>query len=140
MANSEPKTKQTTKSVTAFLATVKDERRRRDCRTVMALMKAATKAPAKMWGPSIVGFGTYRYVYASGREGDWPRIAFSPRKSDLTLYVSPGFEGYPALMKKLGKVKTGKVCVYIKSLDDVHMPTLKALIKGSVQHMKRLYP
>ena len=133
----EAKTKPTKQSVTAFLSTVKDDARRRDCKTVLAIMKSLTKAPPKMWGPSIVGFGTYHYVYASGHEGDWPLAAFSPRKRDLPLYIMQGFAKREALIKKLGKCKTGKSCVYIRSLDDVDLPTLKALIKESVAHVKR---
>lgn len=140
MAKYELKTKQTTKSVTAFLATIEDADRRRDCRTVLAIMKSITKATPKMWGTNMVGFGTYRYVYASGQEGDWPLTAFAPRKQNLTVYIMPGFARYPALMKKLGKFKIGKSCLHLKSLDDVHLPTLKALIKESVAFMKRRYP
>lgn len=140
MLKSEPKTKPTKRSVAQFLAAVKDEDRRRDCKTVLSIMKDATKSAPQMWGPSIVGFGTYHYVGASGREGDWPRIAFSPRKVDLTLFIMPGFDQYAELMRKLGKVKTGKACLYIKSLDDVHLPTLMALINQAVAYMKRRYP
>lgn len=140
MAKAEAKTKMTGKSVAAFLAGVTDDRRRRDCKTVLAIMKAATKAPPKMWGPSIVGFGTYTYVYASGRTGVWPRIGFSPRKRDLTLYIMTGYDRFPALMKKLGKYKNGKSCLYVKSLDDIDLPTLKTLVKESVAWMKRKFP
>jgi hypothetical protein len=91
-----------------------------------------------MWGSSIVGFGTYHYIYASGQEGDWPVAAFSPRKQNLTLYITPGvFEKYTDLMKKLGKCKTAKSCLYIKRLDDIHMPTLKQLIKASLVELKK---
>jgi len=82
-----------------------------------------------MWGPSIVGFGSYRYKYASGREGDWPKLGFSPRKKDLTLYIMMGFEKHADLMEKLGKHSHSKSCLYIKRLSDVHIPTLKKLIK-----------
>ncbi|HEY6573054.1 MAG TPA: DUF1801 domain-containing protein [Candidatus Eisenbacteria bacterium] len=139
MAKSALKTRRTERSVAAFLATIEDEDRRRDCRAVLAIMKKITRAEPKMWGSSIVGFGTYHYVYASGQEGDWPITAFSPRKQALTIYIMPGFDRYPALMKKLGKFKTGKSCLYLKSLADVDLPTLKALIKESVAYMKRRY-
>jgi len=135
----EPKTKQTDRSVSAFIAAIKDEGRRRDCLAVLAMMKGVTRSDPKMWGTSIVGFGTYHYVYASGQEGDWPLTGFSPRKQNLTLYIMPGFDGYPALMRRLGKVKTGKSCLYLKSLDDVDLPSLKELIKRSVATMKRLH-
>jgi len=99
------------------------------------IMKTATKAKPAMWGASIVGFGSHQLKYASGRELEWPLIAFSPRKQDLTLYLMPGPEHYPSLMKKLGKYKTGKSCLYIKKLEDVDLPTLKQLIKQSVSNL-----
>ena len=98
-------------------------------------MRAATQAEPVMWGSSIVGFGTYRYKYASGREGDWPLIGFSPRKQNLTLYIMSGFEQYDELLKSPGKFKTGRACRYVNRLDDIHLPTLRKLIKQSVQHM-----
>ena len=100
------------------------------------MMEEITGTKPQMWGPSIVGFGTWRYKYASGREGDWPVAAFSPRKQDLTLYLTPGFEKYDELLDQLGKHKTGKSCLYIKRLSDIHVPTLKKLIKASVKDLK----
>lgn len=88
-----------------------------------------------MWGTSIVGFGSYRYKYASGREGEWPLAAFSPRKQNLTLYIMAGFKNYDTLLSNLGKYKTGKACLYINKLEDIDMPTLRELIKQSVAHM-----
>ena len=117
-----------------------DPKRRADCFTLLQLMREATGEPAVMWGPSIVGFGTYHYVYASGREGDWPVTGFAPRKKELTLYFMSGFDRHAALMKKLGKYKTGKSCLYIRTLDDIHIPTLRQLVKDSVAAMKKLYP
>ena len=134
----ELKTKLNNASVPKFLSTVKDPQRRKDCQTVLRIMKAATKSPPQMWGSSIVGFGTYHYVGKSGREGDWMLTGFSPRKQNLTLYIMAGFNRYPALMKKLGKYKTGVGCLYLNSLDDVHIPTLKTLVKESVAFMKAL--
>ena len=132
----ELKTKETKASVAAFLNKISDEQRRKDCRTVLDLMQRATGEKPKMWGSSIVGFGRHKYRYASGHEGEWPIIAFSPRKNDLTLYIMPGFEDYAeSLMAKLGKYKTGKVCLYIKRLDDVEIPVLKKLITKSVAMM-----
>lgn len=98
-------------------------------------MKEATGEQPRMWGSSIVGFGAYKYRYASGHEGEWPIIGFSPRKNDLTLYIMPGFADYTELMAKLGKHKTGKSCLYIKKLDDVELPVLKKLITKSVDKM-----
>lgn len=133
----ELKTKKTTASVEEFILTVEDENRRDDCFEVLKLMKSITKAEPAMWGSSIIGFGTYHYIYASGQEGDWPTVGFSPRKQNLTLYIMPGFEKRQELIKKLGKCKTSKGCLYIKRLDDIHLPTLKQLIKVSLQDLKK---
>ena len=133
----ELKTKKTKASVTTFLDKITDEQRRKDCQTVLNLMKQATGEEPRMWGSSIVGFGTYHYRYASGREADWPIISFSPRKTDLTLYIMPGFEKFESLMAKLGKYKTGKCCLYIKRLDDVEIPVLKKLIATSVENLAK---
>jgi hypothetical protein len=131
----ELKTKETRASVAAFLNKISDEQRRKDCQTVLELMERATGEKPKMWGSSIVGFGRYKYRYASGHEGEWPIIGFSPRKSDLTLYIMPGFEEYESLLARLGKYKTGKSCLYLKRLDDVEIPVLKKLISKSVAKM-----
>ncbi len=133
----ELKTKPTTQSVKDFLNQIPDPERRQDCFAVAKIMEDITRDKPKMWGPSIVGFGTYRYRYASGREGDWPVTAFSPRKKDLTLYIMPGcFEKHDELMKQLGKHSVGKSCLYIKRLSDIHVPTLKKLIKASVKELR----
>jgi len=128
----EPKTRPTKASVTGFLDGIDDEDRRRDCKTLVKMMKAATGEAPTMWGTSIVGFGTRHLRYASGRELDWPIIAFSPRKTDLTLYILSEFEKHAALMKKLGKHKTGKSCLYVKRLSDIDLPTLEQLIRAGV--------
>ena len=131
----EQKTKPTQASVKEFLNQVPDKERRDDCFTVAKIMEEITGDKPKMWGPSIVGFGAYHYKYASGREGDWPVAAFSPRKRDLTLYLTPGFDKQTELMQKLGKHGTGKSCLYIKRLSDIHVPTLKKLIKKSIKDL-----
>ena len=136
----EPKTQPTDQSVEDFLNAIPDEPKRADAFAVLKLMKQITRAEPQMWGSSIVGFGRYRYQYASGREGDWPLVAFSPRKQNLTLYIMAGFEGYADLLKKLGKFKTGKACLYVNKLADVDLPTLKELVKQSVKHMKATNP
>jgi hypothetical protein len=136
----EAKTQRTKRSVDAFLKTIPDERKRKDAFTVVDIMRKATKAEPEMWGSNIVGFGTYRYKYATGREGEWPLTGFSPRKQNLTLYIMSGFEQYDELLKALGKCKTGKACLYVNQLDDVHLPTLRKLVKLSVQHMKKIHP
>ena len=129
------RTQPTKRSVDDFLLAL-DEERRRDALAVAKIMKSATGAKPEMWGPSIVGFGTYHYKYASGREGDWPVTGFSPRKKDLTLYIMMGFEKHADLMKQLGKYSNAKSCLYIKRLSDIHVPTLKKLIKSSVKDLK----
>lgn len=135
----EAKTRPTKEKVTDFLNRVPDATRREDCFVVAKMMEEITGAKPQMWGPSIVGFGTFHYKYASGREGDWPLTAFSPRKQDLTLYLSlNGYEKYNELLDQLGKHKTGKSCLYIKRLSDIHVPTLKKLIKASVKDSKTL--
>ena len=134
---SAPKTKPTKVSVAAFLNAVEDPERRKDCKAVAKMMKEATGARAKMWGPSMVGYGSYHYKYASGREGEWFLAGFSPRKTDLTVYIMAGFTGREALMKKLGKHKTGKSCLYLKRLADIDEKVLKKLIVASVKHMKK---
>ncbi len=131
----EIKTKLTDASVDDFLNSIKDEQVREDCWTIVDIMQKATKAKPQMWGSSIVGFGSYHYKYASGREADWMLIAFSPRKQNITLYIWSGFEGYEELMAKLGKHSCSKACIYIKRLSDVHLPTLKKLVNASVKHM-----
>ena len=134
----ELKTKPTNASVEKFLNQVADETRREDCFKVAKMMEEITGEKPKMWGPSIVGFGSYHYKYASGQEGDWPIAAFSPRKQDLTLYLLPGFAESGELMKQLGKHRTGVSCLYIKRMSDVHVPTLKKLIRDSVKRMKQI--
>ena len=132
----EPKTKPTNQSVKEFLNEIPEPERRADCFAIAKIMEEITGEKPKMWGPSIVGFGTYHYKYASGREGDWPMMGFSPRKRDLTLYIMMGFERHADLMEKLGKHSTGKSCLYIKRLSDVHIPTLKKLIKIGLKDLK----
>jgi hypothetical protein len=128
----ELKTKPTDQSAEAFLNGLADENKRRDAFTILELMRKISQAEPKMWGTSMIGFGDYHYKYASGREGDWFRIGFSPRKQDLTLYLMQGFEQYGDLLAKLGKFKTGKACLYIRRLSDIDLPTLEALIRKSV--------
>lgn len=133
----ELKTKVNDRSVEKFLNGIADAETRRDCFTILEMMKQATNAEPRMWGSSIVGFGSYHYKYESGREGDWFLTGFSPRKQNLTLYIMPGFARHDELMKKLGKYQTGKSCLYVKSLKDVNLPTLKQLIQQSVNHMTK---
>jgi hypothetical protein len=138
MAKAELKTQRNSSSVKAFLDSVADERKRKDAKAVSALMANVTGEKPTMWGTSIVGFGTYHYKGASGREGDWMLAGFSPRKDSLTLYLMSGFQEHGELLAKLGKHKTSTGCLYLKSLDDVHMPTLKTLVRRSVKRMKEI--
>jgi len=126
-------------SVNAFLDAIEDDRRRADCKALVKLMRRATSAAPKLWGPTIVGFGSYHYRYASGREGDWFLAGFSPRKRDLTVYVMAGFSGYAPLMKRLGPHKTGKACLYLKGLDEVDVGVLEELVTRSVAHVRSLH-
>jgi hypothetical protein len=132
----ENKTKQTEKSVAAFLAGIKDPDARKDCGQLVKLMQQVTRAKPKMWGGSMVGFGNHHYKYASGREGDIFVIGFAPRKTSLVLYQMGGLDKKSELLKKLGKHKTGGGCLYIRSLDDIHLPTLKKLLQQSVKRVK----
>ena len=125
----ELKTKKNEASVTKFLDGVKGEKKRQDSYTILKLMQKITKAEPKMWGTSIIGFGSYHYKYASGREGDWFVTGFSPRKQNLTLYIMSGISKYTDLLKKLGKFKTGKSCLYINKIEDIEIKILKELIK-----------
>jgi len=122
-------------SVEAFLNGVEDDGKREDAFALLTLMEEVTGEPATMWGDSIVGFGSYHYRYASGREGDWFLTGFSPRKRDLTLYIMAGFDRYDALLEKLGKFKTGKSCLYLKRLGDVDLDVLRELVRQSADHV-----
>lgn len=133
----EAKTKPTKVNVDAFLDRATDGDRRKDCATLVRIMKAATGAPATMWGPAIVGFGTREIAYAGGRTAEWPIVAFSPRKQDLTLYVIRGFDTLDALLGKLGKHKMSGSCLHIKRLGDVDLAVLGKVVEGSVKAAKK---
>lgn len=135
----ENKTKKIKVSVASFLNAVEDPRKRSDAKKIAAMMRRATGKRARMWGSSIVGYGEYHYKYGSGREGNWALVGFSPRKQNLVVYIMPGFDPFPALMKKLGKYKTGKSCLYLNKLDDVDHDVLEKLIGDSVKVMRKRY-
>ena len=137
MAKAELKTKVSKASVDDFLNSIEDEQKRADCFEIAKIMTQVTKEKPKMWGASIVGFGTYHYKGASGREGDWMLTGFSPRKQNLTLYLMGGFDMHKDLLKKLGKFKTSVGCLYIKKLDDVDKKILKQLVTQTVKTMKK---
>jgi len=126
-------------SVKAFIDGVEDTHKRKDCRTLMKVMSRLTGKRAKMWGTTIVGYGSYHYRYASGREGDFFLMGFSPRKQALTIYVVAGFSHFPQLMRQLGKYKTGKSCLYVKRLDDIDTDVLERLLEQSQDYLRRTY-
>jgi hypothetical protein len=133
----ELKTARNDGDVDAFIEAVEDDTKREDCRTLRALMEEITEDAGAMWGTSIVGFGTHHYRYASGRENDWFKVGFSPRKQNLTLYIMDGFDGYQEILLRLGKHSTGKSCLYLKRLSDIDMDVLEELITRSVDHLER---
>jgi hypothetical protein len=135
----ENKTKPTTARVGDFLDTVDNTKRREDARKVLAMMRRATGKRATMWGSSMIGFGKYRYQYESGREGEFMLTGLSPRKQNLVVYIMPGFEPFGAHMKKLGKYRTGRSCLYINKLEDVDEKVLEKLIVDSVKLMRKRY-
>ncbi len=132
MANAKLKTAATGASVNDFLETLGEERRA-DCAKLVKIFRRATKAKPKMWGPSIVGFGDYHYKYESGRENDWFAAGFSPRKGALVVYLMGGIHREPALLKKLGKHKTGKGCLYIRQVSDVDAKVLEEIVRRTCQ-------
>ncbi len=133
---SELKTQKNDASVESFLNSIEDQRKREDSYKLLEIMKDVTGEPATMWGTSIVGFGSYRYKNAAGKENEWFVTGFSPRKQALTLYIMSGFEDYDSLLGDLGKHSTGKACLYVKKLDDVDMDVLRDLVQKSVDHMQ----
>jgi hypothetical protein len=136
----ETKTKPTGVSVKAFLDAIEDEARKKDARALAALMKKVTGCEAKMWGASIVGFGSYHYEYASGHSGDSCVVGFSPRKAETSIYLMNVGEGGEKLFATLGKHRRGKACLYVKRLSDVSLPVLEQLVARSFAETRRLYP
>lgn len=138
MANAKIQTVPTSADVLEFLARVEDEQQRKDSETLLEMMSKASGEPPVMWGPAIIGFGSYHYVYATGREGDMPRIAFSPRKGKLTLYVINEAASYNRYLEKLGKHKTSKACLYINKLADVDVKVLAELLEAAYKDSVKL--
>jgi hypothetical protein len=132
----ELKTQKTNASVSKFINAIEDDQRRKDCKAIAAMMQQATKSKPKMWGSSIVGFGDFAYVDRAKDQHQWFQCGFSPRKAALTLYLMGGYSKDSETAKKLGKFKTGGGCLYIKTLDDVHVPTLRSLIAQSIKRVK----
>ena len=137
---SENKTKATEESVIKFLTAVTPEQKRQDAFTLLEMMERLSGYQAKMWGPSIVGFGQYHYKYDSGREGDFMRIGFSPRKANLSLYIIAGINKYQDLLVQLGKHKTGKSCLYVNKLSDIKLSVLEQIITAELAFMAEKYP
>ena len=135
----ENKTRQNDLSVDSFILSIDNERRQKESHEILAMMERITGHKARMWGTSIVGFDSYHYKYASGREGDSAITGFSPRKTAFTIYIMPGFTPYQGLMDKLGSHKTGKSCLYLKNLDAVDREVLEQLIRASVEDMRQKY-
>lgn len=133
------KTRQNDASVEKFINSIDNEQRRNDSFEMLAMMEKITGHKAKMWGASLVGFDSYHYKYASGREGEWAITGFSPRKSAFTIYIMPGFTPYQKLMGNLGPHKTGKSCLYLKNLDAIDRDVLEQLIRSSVEDMRQKY-
>lgn len=136
----ELKTKPNDAPVAAFIAAIDDERRRADCLRIIDIMQSLTASPPQMWGTGIVGFGKSYYLYDSGHGGDWFLVGFASRKAALTIYLMSGLAAHEALLTRLGKHKTGKGCLYLKSLADVDEKILRALIKESIAKTKARYP
>lgn len=134
------KTTPNDKDVESFLEEVEDEKKREDSFAILKLLKEETGMEPKMWGPGIVGFGSYHYKYESGREGDWFLTGFSPRKKNLTVYIMPGFDRYEELISKLGKFTTGTSCLYFKKTGDIDLDVLRELVSQSVAYMQDKYP
>lgn len=131
----ELKTKPNKKSVEKFLNEVSNEQKRKDSFEILKLMEKVTKLKPEMWGDSLVGFGKYHYKYKSGREGEWFTTGFSPRKQNLTLYIMSGLKNYEDLLKKLGRYKTSKGCLYINKLEDINLNVLKEILTKSTKKL-----
>lgn len=137
---SKNKTQPSERPVTEFLAAIEDEARRRDCEALALMMSEVSGAPAVMWGEAMVGFGQYHYRYATGREGTFFRLGFSPRKRELTIYIMPGYTDFGAQLERLGRHKKGKSCLYLRRLSDVDLGVLRELLEAGWRDMAARYP
>ena len=138
MAKAKPKTTENNKSVSAFIKSVPDAAKQKDCMALIDILEQQSGFEPKMWGPAIVGFGSYHYVYESGHEGDAPYIGLSPRKAAIVLYI-PNYDGKEEMLKKLGKHKTTKGCTYVKKLEDIDIAVLKKMVKPAIQYYKNKF-
>ncbi len=139
MAKAQNKTVANKLSVSAFLNSIEDEKKRKDAKEVLKFFKELTGLKPAMWGTSIIGFGSYHYVYESGREGDMPITGFSPRKQNMTIYVMSGFDEYKDLLTQIGKHKTGRSCFYYKKNEDIDFKVLEKMVNKSISHVKKRY-
>ncbi len=139
MAKYKAKTTENTESVLDFIKKVPDEQRQKDALSIIDIMQKQSGFAPKMWGPAIIGFGSYHYKYESGHEGDAPLIGFSPRKSEFALYLSSRFDDREELLQQFGKHKTAKACIYIKKMEDIHVDILKKMVKNSLAYYKTKY-
>jgi hypothetical protein len=136
MAKYQAKTTETKSSVSAFIKQIPDAQRQKDAKVIIDIMQKQSGFPPKMWGPAIIGFGTYHYKYESGHEGDAPLIGFSPRKAEFALYLSSAFEKRDEMLKQFGKHKTGKSCIYVKKIEDINIDVLKKMVAASLKYSK----
>ena len=136
MAKYQAKTTQTELSVKDFIKKIPTAQRQKDALAIVDIMEKQSGFPAKMWGPAIIGFGSYHYVYESGHEGDAPLVGFSPRKTEFALYLSSAFDKRDELLLQFGKHKTAKACIYIKKIEDINVDVLKKMIAASLKHTK----
>lgn len=134
------KTKATEASVEDFIAQIEHPKRRRDSYTLLEIMKRLSGEEPKLWGPSIIGFGQYHYKYDSGREGDFMRTGFAPRKANMVVYIMPGYRNYGEQLARLGKHKIGKSCLYLTDLEQVDINVLEEIIADSLEYMRETYP
>ena len=139
MAKPKPKTTETSASVSDFVKKIPDGQRRKDATSIIKIMKEQSGFEPKMWGPAIVGFGSYHYKYESGHEGDAPLVGFSPRKSEFAIYLTSQFDKREELLKQFGKHKVAKACVYFKKLEDVNVEVFKKMITNSIKYFKAKY-
>ena len=139
MAKYQAKTTQTELSVKDFIKKIPDAQRQKDALAIVDIMEKQSGFPAKMWGPAIIGFGSYHYVYESGHQGDAPLVGFSPRKTEFALYLSSAFDKREELLAQFGKYKSAKACVYIKKIEDIKVDVLKKMVAASLKHTKAKY-
>jgi hypothetical protein len=139
MAKAKAKTTENNASVSDFVKTIPDQQRQKDAQAIIKIMKEQTGFDAKMWGPAIIGFGSYHYIYESGHEGDAPLVGFSPRKSEFAIYLSSKFDNREELLKQFGKHKSAKACLYFKKLEDINVDVFRKMVTNSLKYHKEKY-